>query len=111
MSSRPNSLDRALHHRLHLRFVGDVDLDGHGAPVGLGRDVGGHLLGAVQVQVGHHHVRPLAGQPVADRLAQPLRAAGDQGDPVSSISSMHPPHGSITRRNSPPPPPSTRGRP
>ena len=86
MSRRPNSRHHPLHRGLDVSLVGDVDPDRQRAAVGVRHDVGSHLLGALDVEVGHDDVRALRGQPVADRLAQPLRAAGDQRDLVFQYS-------------------------
>ena len=69
-----------------IGFVGDVDPDSQRAAVAVGHDVGGHLFRAIDIQIGHDDVRALGSQPVADCLAQPLRAACNQRDLVFKYS-------------------------
>eukprot|EP01022_Parablepharisma_sp_SALTPOND_P005087 TRINITY_DN12163_c1_g1_i1.p1 TRINITY_DN12163_c1_g1~~TRINITY_DN12163_c1_g1_i1.p1 ORF type:complete len:406 (-),score=101.91 TRINITY_DN12163_c1_g1_i1:980-2197(-) len=62
-------------------FVDHVHLQGQGAAAQLFY-LAGHLLGSGQVQVGHRHVSPLAGQNKTYGAADPPAASSHQGDSV-----------------------------
>ena len=66
--------------------VADVDDAGLGPPAGLG-DRGGHGLELVLLDVDEDDRGALGGEVAGDRLADPLRGAGDDGDP--SFEALH----------------------
>ena len=70
------AFQRGRNHSRHLFFIGDIDMHSQRLAIGLRRDGLRHLLGALEVEVGHHHMRAFLGQTQADGLAQPLRATG-----------------------------------
>ena len=79
-------LQRALNGSLHIGLDRNVDLYSNRAAIRSGDDFIRHLLRALQVEIRHHHMRAFDGQPMANRLAQSLRAAGYQSDFVFECS-------------------------
>ena len=77
---------RAPRHLDDCLLARHVDVDGECAakPV-RGNDLLGHLLGAVEVEIGDDDVRAARGEARAGGAADAARSAGDQRDPAGEL--------------------------
>ncbi len=86
MSRPPYSSTVAAGHLDDGLLVGHVDVDGDApAEAVRGDDLVGHLLGAVDVEVGDDDVGAALGEQARGGAADPARAAGDQRDPAGEL--------------------------